>query len=245
MRLSLEDRMTDAPVPLSIHALAELGRIDFRENDLEAVLGRVAALAKQIIPGTSDASVTLIQDGVATTAVYTGKTALALDERQYEEHRGPCLDAAAGSTIFGIPDMAADDRWEKFAAAAVAEGVHSSLSVGIPVQEALVGALNLYSTEPNTFDDTAIELAKTFASYAAVALANAHLFASTAALASQMQQAMESRSTIDQAIGILMAQRRCDAKQAFDLLVRSSQAANRKLRDVAKSIVDTTSARAH
>ena len=57
-------------------------------------------------------------------------------------------------------------------------------------------------------------------------------------------EAMESRSTIDQAIGILMAQRRCDAEHPFDLLVRSSQAANRKLRDVAKSIVDTTNARA-
>jgi len=172
--------MTDAPVPLSIHALAELGRIDFRENDLEAVLGRVATLAKQIIPGTSDASVTLIQDGVATTLSTparprwrwtNGSTRKIADRARRRRGFNDLRHSGHGGRR----------SLEKFAAAAVAEGVHSSLSVGIPVQEALVGALNLYSTKPNTFDDTAIELAKTFASYAAVALANAHLFASTAA----------------------------------------------------------------
>ena len=229
---------------LPSHALAELGRIDLREHDVAAVLGRIAEVAKQTIPGTAEASVTLVEAGEARTAAYTGSIALALDERQYEEDRGPCLDAAAGSVMVSVPDMANEDRWKKFAEAATAAGVRSSLSMGIPIQDAVVGALNMYGITPAAFDADSIELARTFAGYAAIALANAHLYASSAALALQMRQAMESRSVIDQAIGITMVQERCNPTQAFDLLVRLSQASNRKLREVAQLVVDARAAQA-
>ena len=42
---------------------------------------------------------------------------------------------------------------------------------------------------------------------------------------------------IDQALGVLMAQQRCDAQQAFALLRAASQRSNRKLRDVAAEVV--------
>ena len=141
--------MTD---DLPSHALAELGRIDLREHDVAAVLGRIADVAKRTIPGTAEASVTLVEAGQARTAAYTGHLALALDERQYEEDRGPCLDAAAGSVLVSVPDMANEDRWKKFAEAAMAAGVRSSLSMGIPIQDAVVGALNMYATAPAAFD---------------------------------------------------------------------------------------------
>ncbi|HEY3926417.1 MAG TPA: GAF and ANTAR domain-containing protein [Acidothermaceae bacterium] len=229
---------------LPSHALAELGRIDLREHDIAAVLGRIAEVAKRTIPGTAEASVTLIEAGEARTAAYTGNIALALDERQYEEEHGPCLDAAVGSAQVTVTDMATDDRWKKFAEAAVAAGVHSSLSMGIPIQDAVVGALNMYGTTPAAFNDDSIELARTFAGYAAIALANAHLYTSSAALAQQMRHAMESRSVIDQAIGVTMVQERCNATQAFDLLVRLSQASNRKLREVAQMMIDAKTAEA-
>ncbi len=38
-----------------------------------------------------------------------------------------------------------------------------------------------------------------------------------------------------------MAARRCDDKQAFDALVQLSQTSNRKLRDVAQTLVDEAS----
>ena len=192
-----------------------LSRIDLREHDVVAVLGRIAEVAKRTVPGAAEASVTLIEAGEARTAAYTGKIALALDERQYEAERGPCLDAAAGAVLVSVNDMASEDRWKRFAEAAMEAGVRSSLSMGIPIQDALVGALNMYGTTPHAFNDESIELARTFAGYAAIALANAHLYASSAALAEQMRQAMESRSVIDQAIGVTMVQQRCNANPSL------------------------------
>jgi AmiR/NasT family two-component response regulator len=56
-------------------------------------------------------------------------------------------------------------------------------------------------------------------------------------LAAQLEHALRSRAVIDQAIGIVMAESRCDADQAFATLSRASNNRNMKLRDLANEIV--------
>ena len=119
----------------------------------------------------------------------------------------------------------------------MAAGAGSSLSIGLPIEDQVIGALNVYAEKVYAFDDDAIVLAQTFAGYAAVALANAHLYDTTATLAQQMQAAMESRAVIEQAKGIIMGERRCTADEAFAILTKVSQDSNRKLRDVAAALV--------
>jgi hypothetical protein len=63
----------------------------------------------------------------------------------------------------------------------------------------VTGALNIYATEPETFDSDAVILGQMSAGYAAVAIANAHLYGAQANLAQQMQMAMQSRAVIEQA----------------------------------------------
>ena len=56
-------------------------------------------------------------------------------------------------------------------------------------------------------------------------------------MAQHMQAAMHSRAVIEQAKGMIMAQRRCTADEAFAVLSKTSQEINRKLRDVAAALV--------
>jgi GAF domain-containing protein len=219
-------------------AFAELGRIKLGETDIQGVLSSVAALAKGTLPGADEVSVTLVRDKNAYTAAFTGQLAIDLDERQYHSGHGPCLDASAGKMTLSVPDMSHESRWPDWAAQAKDVGAHSSLSVGLPIEDQVTGALNIYSTKPHAFDEDTILLAQTFAGYAAVALANAHLYDTTATLAQHMQAAMESRAVIEQAKGIIMGERRCTADEAFTLLSKVSQDSNRKLRDVAAALVD-------
>lgn len=104
-----------------------------------------------------------------------------------------------------------------------------------------VVALNLYAVGDRAFEDEAVLLAETFAQYAAVAIANAHLYSSTASLAAHMQTAMQSRSVIEQAKGIIMGRNRCSADEAFTILLTMSQRRNVKLRTLAQDLVDRTS----
>ncbi len=174
----------------------------------------------------------------AGTVAYTGRLARDLDESQYGRGYGPCLEAAVGEELREISDARQETRWPDYAQSAVERGSLSSLSAPLPVREALKGALNLYAIEADAFDDEARELAAAFASYAAVAVHNMHLYESTRELAEHLDIAMRSRAVIEQAKGILMSQRRCDATQAFNLLAAASQRSNRRLRDIAQAIVD-------
>jgi len=220
-------------------AFAELGRMKLGERDLQAVLGRVAELARQTLPGVVGASVTLVESDRAFTAAFAGQLALELDETQYQEGFGPCLEVAQSAGTVTVPDMAAETRWPAFARQALAAGVHSSLSVALPLQEAVLGALNIYATQPAAFDRDTTELARTFAGYAAVAIANARLY-QAATLAEDMRRAMETRAVIEQAKGILVAQQHCTPEQAFEMLTRLSQTTHRKLRDCAVDLVTST-----
>ncbi len=220
------------------HAFAELGRIDFAEHDLEAVLDRVCRFVQAAIPGAAEVSVSLLRCGQSSTAAFTGELALKLDERQYEVGSGPCVEAAATGMTLKVDDMSSEERWPAYSKVAAAEGACSTLSVGMPFQHALTGAINIYARDAHAFDDTSVEVAETFAGYAAVAVTNVHLYESTATLASQMQEAMDSRAVIEQAKGILVAQRGGTPEDAFTLLSMASQHRNKKLRDIAAAIVE-------
>jgi len=61
--------------------------------------------------------------------------------------------------------------------------------------------------------------------------------ASYAALTDQLRSSLASRTVIDQALGVIMAQQRCTQAQAFAILRAASQNTNVKLRDIAGAIV--------
>jgi GAF domain-containing protein len=219
-------------------AFAQLGELRFETTSMEAMLQRIAELAKRVIPRVAEASVSLIANDKATTAAYTGRLALDLDETQYGRGYGPCLEAAVGQEIREITDARAETRWPDYARISVERGSLSSLSVPVPVREAIHGGLNLYAAEAHAFDDDAKDVARAFASYAAVAVHNMHLYESTRELAENLDIAMRTRAVIEQAKGILMSQRRCGATEAFNVLAAASQRSNRKLRDIAQAIVN-------
>jgi GAF domain-containing protein len=163
--------MTEQRLLASTDAFAELDRLSFGEMPLDDALARITDVAARAVPGVHAVSVTLLGRNGAHTAAYTGKTALDLDEWQYEHGHGPCLAAAAATITVGVADTAGDRRWPDWADRAVDAGAHSTLSVGLPLRDSLSGALNLYATQPHAFDDDAVILAQIFTGYAAVAMA--------------------------------------------------------------------------
>jgi GAF domain-containing protein len=218
----------------------ELAKIVVAAQPLGALLTQIAELARGTVPGVDDASVTLIERGSPRSVAFAGDTQLAalLDERQYEDGFGPCLDASASGSLI-VVDMAQDTTYPEFARLALRKGIQRSMSVGMPTVQQTTGALNLYGKDGSkAFTEHDQDVATTFAGCAAVAMANAALYAGAVQEVDQMKQALASRASIEQAKGILMQARRCTADQAFTILRSLSSTSNRKLRDVAQSIID-------
>jgi GAF domain-containing protein len=184
------------------------------------------------------AGVTMMRNGKVTTAACSDPLAREIDEVQYATGQGPCLQAFEDGAVYRIEDIATEERWPEFCAGARDKGLGSSLSMPLIADDKSLGALNLYSRSRGSFDDGR-ELAQLFADQASVAVANADLYSRALALASQLQEALESRDVIGQAKGILMATTKVSADAAFDVLRTASQQRNMKLRAVAEEVVMT------
>lgn len=220
-------------------AFAELGRLVVGSQPLGQVLARVAQLAKACVPGAEEVSVTLIEgDSGARSAAFTGGLAAHLDERQYDSGFGPCLDAAEAAQTIRIDDTSHDRAYPDFAAIAARQGVRSVVSVGMPMPQRILGGLNVYRFDAPLLDDDAVQLLQVFAGYAAIAVANHSLYASSMALSGHLQIALQSRAVIEQAKGVLVATLHCSPEEAFEHLSKQSQNTNRKLRDLCVELVE-------
>jgi GAF domain-containing protein len=222
----------------SMRAFAELASISLAESDTIAVLQRIAELARAAVPPAVEVSVTVITAKGPSTVVHTGPISMDLDESQYESGHGPCLDAAAQQQTFIVADTATETRWPAFTTRAREHGIGCSIAVGIPVHEEVSLALNVYGRDAHALTADHATVLAAFAGYAAVALANSRLYEAAAALARQLREAMDSRAVIEQAKGVVIAQRGVGADEAFKILSRASQTSNRKLRDVAHDLVN-------
>jgi GAF domain-containing protein len=221
--------------------LRELSRVVLVDRALNDVLTDVTRIAAQGIPGAEATSITLLRGEKAFTAAHHGEMALAADELQYEQGYGPCMDAGRGGVLLRVDDMRTEQRWPDYVARVQQTGVRSSLSVPLPYQGSWIGALNNYSTKPAAFaSPESLRAGLDVAEVVAVAVANADAHHQLGEQARNMRVAMESRAVIEQAKGVLMAQRHVDAEQAFEILREASQRYNRKLRDIALGIVEST-----
>jgi GAF domain-containing protein len=217
--------------------LAAIARALFHEPDVQATLKRTVLDATATLDGAAYASVTLVlKRRQVETPVYTDERALRADLLQYELGQGPCLDAVWEQDTFRIADMTTEPRYGDWGRRVAAEtGIRSSMSLQLftdPEGVVSLGALNLYSRQPRSFDaDTRAE-AEALAAHAAIALASAQTEA-------HLRSGLVTRTVIGQAEGILMERLKITANQAFVVLSRLSQERNVKLRVLARDLVET------
>ena len=233
--------MDDSPLgPAS--ALDSLHALLLTAPEVETFLGEVAVLASRLVQPAASVGITVAYGGELLTVASSDDRASLIDQEQYTVGDGPCLEALRTGKVVEVTDQLTDNRWDGYAPRARAQGVLSTLSLPLWVDDRPVGALNLYSEErTNAFRDEVRERAMAFAERASIALTLTIRYNEQAASSQQLEQALISRTVIDQAIGILMAEQHCDAHTAFEMLRRHSQNNNRKLREVAEDLITRVS----
>lgn len=203
-------------------------------DDHHALLRTTTDLAVATVPGATAAGIVLDLRERPVSVVATGDPAHALDELQCAEGSGPCLSALHHQVVEQVV-VGEDGRWPAFEAEAGARGVRATISAPLLDENGVRGALNLYSA--SAFHQSAEATARAFAAELAAAAARATVYVDQSAMARQLQEAMDARAEIEQAKGIIIANERCSADRAFDILRQASQRENRKLRDVARELI--------
>ncbi len=228
-------------VPIAA-GLAELSAAMLATESLQDFLVQVARLAAESLPVVGSCGITVQGEGRPLTVASSDDLAAELDEVQYGVDAGPCLDALRNDRINAIADLSVEDRWPTYCKQALSQGVQASFSMPLRAGSATVGALNLYS-KSSPFDASVRQHIAVFAAQAAAAITMTMRYSDQVTLTEQLRTALTSRSVIDQAMGIIMGQRRCTAEEAFAVLRAASQRRNIRLRDVARELVDSAATR--
>jgi ANTAR domain/GAF domain len=229
-------------------ALGDLWSLLGEGEELGPMLQRLVEIAVRLFPPGYEASITIVANtDRGETVATTDPEVLALDRAQYDSGDGPCLEAAEKRAPVRTDVEGARARWPEFADAAMEVGILGYLAAPLVIQPngsgstEVIGSFNLYSRKAESFDAFDAALLMLFTNSVLAAVATSQSLVRARQLADGLRTAMKSRSTIDHAIGMVMARRRVGADEAFQLLSRESQDSNVKLRDLALKYVESAS----
>ena len=229
--------LTDEANPDAAWHLAETARLLLISGSTPAAVGRIASLAVGTLDSCEHAGLCGSPRGSNVTS--TSPLMIQVDELQSQLGEGPCTDTFAGMDSVYIPDLLDDQTYPQFSPVAAGLGIRSALAYRLSAAGETVGAVQFYASLPLAFNPTERAQGLIFATYAGLALALAASHEAEQARIANLETALASREVIGQAQGILMERERITADQAFQLLRRSSQHANSKLRVVAEALVET------
>ena len=228
-----------------------VGRIDGRVNSLEdlrlegqtldRLIGTIGRLAVESLSGWDAAATSLATGDEVATYGATDDRVNPVDQAQYDAGKGPCVDALNSGESQYFDGNTVPARWRQFAKVASDHQVYSVLSLPLKLGGESVGAINLYSSERDALRPGHREEGSLFAAQAAITVANARDFIDKEAQVAQLEEALQTRTMIGQATGLVMAQEGLSSDEAFQKLVKVSQKANIKLREIAQDYIETWS----
>jgi GAF domain-containing protein len=232
--------MSDTESPFE-RTVATLSQYFVGNQTLSESLHQVAELAILALPQTDHVGITLMVAGKLSTSIFTHPDIPDIDRAQYRTGEGPCVDAYREGVAHIITTTREPGRWQAFRDSAAQHGVLSTMSLPMITSNGTIGAMNLYAEAEAAYGPDDERVGMLFAGQAAFLLANAQAYWDARTLSENLQQAMESRATIEQAKGIIMSSMGCGADEAMQVLIHQSQEQNIKLRDLAEELVRNAS----
>jgi hypothetical protein len=175
------------------------------------------------------------------TAAGSSPRAVQIDRFEQAIGDGPCIAALREMSPVIIDDGSTDLRWPALTKKFAEIGVHSSLGIPMEISEDASAALNFFASKPGAFTPDVFNKAVGFAAAARNILHLSVRIDSAHHRAEDLESAMQSRTAIDLACGVIMAQNRCSQAEAMEILTKVSSNRNRKLRDIATELIEQVS----
>lgn len=207
-----------------------------RPGDLDATLSSITRAAVEVLPQVQYASISMRhRRGTLDSYAVTDELLVQLDEKQVELQEGPCYETTTSDAYVVSANLGADERYPHYGPVAVRAGIRSQAAIRLFENPKAVGALNLYSRQVGALDHIET-VSRLFSHHAAVAL-------SYSIEVKTLREAVQSRTRIGQAVGIVMERYKIPEPQAFAFLARLSQSRNVKLRHIADQMINATTER--
>ncbi|WP_433352993.1 GAF and ANTAR domain-containing protein [Micromonospora saelicesensis] len=217
-------------------ALVGLAETPSDASLIDDLLQRIVQLTADLVAPVNYASVTRTREGAPTTVAVSSEIALAVDSAQYADQTGPCLDALDVGVPVAVPDIAATMAWPRFREAALGLGLRASLSIPLFAGAGVtVAALNLYGHDPDMMAPLTDRVWTAYDPERTAASDPPSSDPGTEELVSGLIEAFAVRAVIQQALGMIMHQRRSTAEEAYLILRVKAAETGRSLIETAAS----------
>ncbi|AFU00020.1 GAF and ANTAR domain-containing protein [Nocardia brasiliensis] len=224
--------------------LSELTTLLLHRGDVPESLCAAADIVARMLPDSLMVGITLSRAQGAMAGGSVGTQPILREESRLSAGQAPSAQAIATAQQVFIPDVTQEQRWGTYPRRLLAHGVKSVHIQPVSATGEVLGALSLYSNHVHTFTAQLRQDAALTAAHIGVLFAVGIEAARQAALTDQLRAALASRSAIDQALGVLMAERRCTRDAAFTVLRELSQRRNIRVAELAVEIIEAITGRA-
>lgn len=198
---------------------------------LEGMAGLAATELSRVAGSRVECSVVLQRSKSPRLMVGSDDRVMLLDGVEQLRDEGPCLHALRTGLPVLLAD-AADPRWPEYLSELVEQGFSAVLGIPLEPGPGATATVGFLATEPGVFSERFNVEARGFAEEGRRALALALRIADAERRSGDLAAALEHRTAIDLARGILMAQNGCTAEEAFEILCQTSSNRNQKLHAV-------------
>lgn len=218
-----------------------LNRLITATDDLKGFLQGMTEFASEKMShsgGTQvECAVALRRRKHRTTIAGSSDTAMRLDHIEQRLGEGPCIDALEAGHAVIVSDAALDLRWPEYCRTLTGEGYRSAMGIPLELGADADAVLDFFAAPAHQFTPESVAEARVLGDMAGKALRLAVRITTAEQLADDLRAAMEGRTVIDLACGMIMAQNHCDQDQAMEILKKASSGRNQKLHAVAEKIV--------
>lgn len=227
--------------PLLARTFVELADTLVDDFDVVDLLSLLSERCVEIL-GVSSAGLLLTSaEGELRVMASSSEAMRAVELFELQSQEGPCFDCVCSGKQIANSDLAtAQELWPRFAREALNAGFHSVLALPMSLRGSVVGALNLFSDQVGLMDEQDVVVAQSLADIATIAIFQQRAASESQVINTNLNIALNSRVTIEQAKGILSERLGIDMAEAFSHLRGYARSHNLLLVNVAQTIIDGT-----
>lgn len=157
---------------------------------------------------------------------------------QVQNDQGPCFDCyRSGEPVIANDLSEAVQRWPGFVPFATYTGFYAAHAFPLRLRRQVLGALNLFRSEPGWLTPADVAAGQALADVAAIAILQTRAMGEAHDVTDQLQHALQSRIAIEQAKGMLAERAGAGMDEAFSRLRGYARSHQRLLVDVAEEVV--------
>ena len=225
------ERLANAFVGLADTLVADYDAVELAHELIDSCMTLLPVTAAGIVLGDAD--------GVLHAFASSDEQSWLLELWELETGAGPCLEVYQSGRAGFVDDLGVETlRWPVFAERAGQYGFRSMSALPMRLRKERIGVLNLFRHEVGPLPPADVAVGQALADVATVGILHQRIMTRSELVNQQLQAALNTRTVIEQAKGVLAERGMLDMDAAFTALRGYARSTRQRLADIARSVVD-------